>query len=126
MLMILFTSGVGGVFLVIAWAKLMAEPPARVSPKHSLALYSFTASVCVVTLGALVGLAFIGEPRMTTWVISLLIGFACVAASVVNGRQASGPGTGALKIGGLIVFLADLVGFIGMIMSLPGMPLNKG
>jgi hypothetical protein len=124
-LMTLLTAGAGGIFMVITWAKLLMNPPSRVEPKYSLALYSFTVSVCVGTFGSMIALLLSSSLRNTVWNFALLISFACVTASAVLVRKISGPGARALWFGSAALFLVDLIGFIGMILALPGMPLNR-
>ncbi|HTV65820.1 MAG TPA: hypothetical protein VMD98_09455 [Bryocella sp.] len=124
--MTMFTAGVGGVCMVISWAQVLMDPSAKISPKHSLALYLLTVSVSVGTAGGAVANLFYGNTRNTIWNLALVISFACVAAGTVHARNASGPGARSLQIGSVAVFLVGLVCLIGIILALPGMPLNSG
>ncbi len=124
--MTFFTAGVGGLCMVIAWAKVMMVPQIEISRKYSLALYMLTVSVCVGTVGSAFAFAFFGETRDILWNLALVVSFACIAVSTFNARKASGPGTLALQIGSVTVFLIDLVCLIGIVSALPGMPLNNG
>lgn len=125
-LMTVVTVVAGGVAMVVAWAKFFMDPPVKVTANYSLALYLFSASVCVAPVGPLVGLVLPGNPRDALWTLSLLISFAGVTSCAVLVRKVSGPGAGVLWFGSATLFLVDLIGFIGMIMAIPGMPLNKG
>jgi hypothetical protein len=123
--MALFTAAFGGLLMVIAWARLLMDPPTKVSAQYPLALYSFTASVCVGTIGSAIAMVFTSDLRTTVWNFALLISFVCVTASSILIRRISGPGLRALRVGSVTLFFFDLFCVIGMILALPGMPLNK-
>lgn len=125
-LMTLVTVLVGGVAMVIAWGKLFTDQPLEIDPRHSRSLYLFTAAVCVAPIGPLIALAFPGNLGNMLWNLSLIISFLCITACTVLIRNITGPGARTLWLGSVVLFLFDLIGLIGMIMALPGLPLNKG
>jgi hypothetical protein len=125
MIMTLFTAGVGGLLMVIGWSKVLLEPPEKVSAKYPLTLYSFTASVCVAIVGSAIAAVLSEDLKVTLWTLSLLASFGCIIASVVLARQSFGPAIRALLLGSIAIFFVDLFCVIGMILALPGMPLNN-
>lgn len=119
MLMFFLASGLGCLFLVIAWAKVFIQQEQGIPSKNTRALYAFTASVAVEALGT--GLVtVIPDPlKYSVWLLVLVVGFACVIASLLLLRRHSGPESGTVKLGSIILFAIYALGFLSMIATLP-------
>jgi ABC-type multidrug transport system fused ATPase/permease subunit len=121
MLMFLFASGLGCLFLVIAWAKVFMQEEQNVRSTNITALYAFTASVAVEALGTGLVTAIPDQLKYSVWLFVFLIAFACVLASLLLlRRHRSGPERGAVKAGSIILFVIYALGFLSMIATLPG------
>ena len=126
LIMTLITAGIGGVMMVAVWAQLLMEQVPQMDVKYRQALYAFTAAVCVGTVGSAIATVLPEGMQSIVWTWMLLISFACVFGSAYAIRQGHGPGKRALQLGSTILFFADMICVIGMVMALPGFPLNKG
>lgn len=125
MLMTLFTGGFGGMLLIIAWVQILLEPPTDGRIVNRIPLYVFTASICAALAGAALASVLPDSEKTSNWTFALVISFACAAISMLQVRKSYGPERRAVQIGSIGVFIVDLIGLIGMIMALPGMPLNQ-
>jgi hypothetical protein len=126
LIMTLITASIGGVLMVIAWAQILMEPPAPAGTKNLNSLYALTSCVCIGTVGAAISNVLPDQTQSVVWTLALMISFACIIAGVAFVRRYSGPARRAMLYGSLALFFADLIGFIGMFLSLPGYPLNRG
>jgi hypothetical protein len=120
MLMFLFASGLGCLFLVIAWAKILMLEEQGIRSRNTTALYAFTASVAVEALGTGLVTAIPDELKYSVWLFVLLVGFALVIASLLLLRRHSGPESRTVRAGSIILFVIYALGFLSMIATLPG------
>jgi len=123
--MTLVTAAVGGLLMVVAWAQILMEPPAPAGTKNMNSLYALTGSVCVGIVGGAIANVLSDPAQSIVWTLALMISFACIIAGVAFLRQYSGPAKRAMLYGCNALFFVDLIGFIGMFLSLPGYPLNR-
>jgi len=121
--MTLVTGLVGGVVMVVAWAKVLGNPTPAMS--NARAVVAFTASVVVGAVGAIVTPILPRHLMYPVWTLVLVISFALVVISLLAARKDQGLGSREVKVGAIILFLVDLIGLIGVFMAIPGMPLNR-
>lgn len=126
LIMTLVTAGVGGLVMVIVWAQVLMEPTAQGDKKYQQALYALTAAVCIGTVGSAIATVLPESIENIFWTLMLLASFACAFGSAYAIRLGHGPGKRPLQLGATILFFADMVCIIGMVMAMPGFPLNQG
>lgn len=121
MFIFVFASCLGCLFVVVAWAKILMEPPGSTGPRGLNALYLFTASVAVEALGSGVVTAIPQGLRSVAWLLVLIAGFALVVGSLLTLRQTAtrAPEKRAVKAGGIVLLVIYGLGFIAMIATLP-------
>lgn len=120
MLMFLFASGLGCLFVVIAWAKVFMQEQQGIRSKNTTALYAFTTSVAVEALGTGLVTAIPDQLKYSVWLIVLVAAFALVIASFLLLRRHSGPESRTVRVGSIILFFIYMFGFLSMIATLPG------
>lgn len=121
MFIFVFASGLGCLFVVIAWAKILMEPPGSTGPRSLNALYLFTASVAVEALGSGVVTVIPQGVRSAAWLLVLIAGFALIIGSLFALRQTAtrAPEKRAVKAGAVVLFVIYGLGFLAMIATLP-------
>ncbi len=138
MLMTYWTSSFGGLISLLAWGIVLARCWQKRSWKIPMALYLFTIAVCVDFFGLHVlsygfwydmkSKAILGVSLSATWwwLAFLIISFVCLLLSLVCLYGYRGPGRRTLQVGSIVLIVVDCLGFITLILSLPGMPMYDG
>lgn len=116
MLMFLLVSGVGCIFVVIAWARIFTEPSGS-SSRSPNALYSFTGSVAVEALGSGLVTTLPADSRTMAWSFVLIAGFALVIACLFCLRKERGPEKPIVKVGAIVIFIIYALGLMSMIVT---------
>jgi hypothetical protein len=124
MLIFIFASVLGCLFLVIAWAKVIMEPFAVRGSQRVAALHLFTTSVGLEALGSGIITTIPDGPRTTAWLIVFIVSFALVIGSAILVRNDSGPEKQMVKIGSIVLFFVYVIGFSMMIVTRPGIQPN--
>jgi hypothetical protein len=124
MFMTVLTVGLGGVLLAIAWIKVFIESASEASGRNSAALHTFTAAVLLDAIALPVLWLTSDHLKSAVWSLFLIASFAFVIASMVLGRRKPRSGRGPVTFGSMTLFIVNLLGFLGIILSLPGMPLH--
>jgi hypothetical protein len=120
----ILTVGLGGVLLVIAWIKVLIESTSEPNRRSFAALRTYTVAILLDAV-ALPVLSLTSDDRKSAvWTLFLIASFVFVIASVVLGRRKSRPGGGPVMIGSMALFVVNVLGFLGIILSLPRMPLQ--
>jgi hypothetical protein len=126
------TALVGGVFVVLAWTRVIRKSDAASRRSVSAALYTFTVAVFLDVAGWLwlweVEADWITSPyfRKAEHACSFFIiaSFVCLVASMVLVRKGSGAETGVVKAGSKTLFAIAVLGSIWFVLARPGMPLS--
>jgi len=119
---------VGGAFLIAALLDVVRQGGSRVGWNMPTAFYVLT-SVVLMDMLALACLwagptdllysqSNYGSP------IFLGASFLFIITTVILVRKRSGPGTGIIRAGSKALLIIAVLGFIGIILALPGMPLH--
>lgn len=128
------TIGLGGVFVAIAWVKVLEMRTASAQWSIPVALYALSASVLVDPIGVFVDLRFFPLDLLPSremfgiflfyvvWSLTLIVSFSFLIACMVLVRRESGPGIRVMQIGSRVLFFTSLLGLIGIIVWLPGAP----
>jgi hypothetical protein len=123
----------GGAFAAIAWAIVVSRHRRNSVTKIPIALYVFTVAVCIDIVGQYVRSYFPSSLAYKTirgvpidfsvWSLFLIASFMCLVLSLVCLSKYSGPGKRTLWVGSIILISIDCLGFIAIVLALPGMPL---
>jgi hypothetical protein len=120
------TAFLGAPFLLIVWFGIAFEPPNHWQWKMPAALYAFAGATFSDSIGYLLLLncpsAWYGLPQETTlrmiWVFTMIVGFVFVLVTCVLLLRYSGPGKRVLTVGSIILFVINLIGFMGYVAML--------
>jgi hypothetical protein len=118
------TVGLGGVLLVIAWIKVAIESATEPSRRSSAVLRTYTVAVLLNAVAIPVLWLTSDDLKYAVWLLFLIASFVFVIASVVLGRRKPRPGGGPVMFGSMALFVVNVLGFLGIILSLPRMPLH--
>jgi hypothetical protein len=128
------TIGLGGVFVLLAWFKIIKGMIYNRHAQVSTALYTFTAAVGLqlVAVEALPAVPYGIQDRVVMGVqAQKLIGSSFLAASfvlllvcMVLARRDGGRVGDIVQIGAALLIAVFIIGFSLIILSLPGMPLR--
>jgi|ERR1700733_3417298 len=124
MFITVLTVGLGGVLLAIAWIKVFIESASETSGRNSAALHTFTVAVLLDAIAIPVLWLTRDDLKYAVWSLFLIASFAFVIASIVFGRRKPRPGRRPVTVGPMALFVVNLLGFLGIVLSLPGMPLH--
>ena len=124
MFITILTVGLGGVLLVIAWIKVAIESASEPSRRNSAALRTYTVAVFLDAVAIPVLWLTSDDLKYAVWSLFLIASFVFVIASVALGRRKPRPGGGPVMFGSMTLFVVNVLGFLGIILSLPRMPLN--
>ena len=137
MLLTYWTSSFGGLISLLAWGIVLARCWQKRSWKIPMALSLFTAAVCVpffalhvlswgfwydVKTKAILEVSL--TPAME--LAFIIVSFLCLLLSLVFLYGYRGPGRRTLQVGSIVLIVVDCLGFITLILSLPGMPMYDG
>jgi len=116
------TIGLGGLFVLIAWAKVIHEQVASGRRSVPLSLYTFTVSVLLDLLALVVLSAIPFDLRnreilgvlfpQCVWSLFLIASCVLLIITVARVRKDSGPGRGSVQAGSTIVLVTSVLGFI--------------
>lgn len=115
----------GGMFVMAAWLDVVRKRATTADWRIPTSLYPFTVSVILHPI-AFIWLSSLPDGHqhviLTNSVMLFAIAgsFASLLVTMVLVRQNSGPGTGIVAIGSKILLVLALVGFVGIIVGLPG------
>jgi len=121
---IFFTVGVGGLTLVIGWAKVSIEQGSNARWNTPKSLQAFTAAVIIQSITLPVMWVIPDDLRPTILTLFLTTSFALVITSLALMGRSSWSGKGTVRVGLLVVFAVNVTGLIGIILGRPGMPLH--
>lgn len=124
----------GCLLVILAWIESLAVRVAYSNWRIPTALYTFTASTCLV----LIGLAILSkipyemheraihgmQLPQCVWSALLVGSFVLVIASLVLSRRDSGPGLIIVRAGCAILIVLDVVSFIALDGGFLGLPLG--
>ena len=128
----LWTIYLGGFISLVAWGMVLYGRWKGQSKTIPAALYLFTAAVCVDLIGlftldrvphditnkAMLGTS-LGHAVRTA---HLSVSFLLLILSMIFLSRHSGPGKVTLKAGSIVLIALDCLGFVAIILALPGMP----
>jgi hypothetical protein len=121
---------VGGIFVLVGWAEVLSNGLANGYWKIPVALYVFTGSVGVELMGSIVLSEISPTESFQTvtliWIAFLIASFILLLLSAVLAHQNSEPNKRTVQIGSKVLLAIATLGFIGIILGLPGMPLHGG
>jgi hypothetical protein len=134
MLVTVCTIGLGGLFALIAWRDVVYDWRRTTHWKVSTALHTFSASVYLPLIGYLL-LAVTspssqeryiqGMPLAAVLYLGVLAAsFILVIVSMLFVQRDLGPAKGVVLTGSRVLFVVDMLGFIGIVMGLRVMPLR--
>jgi len=121
---IFLTVGLGGLTLVIAWAKIFIEHGSNASWNTPKSLQAFTAAVIIESITLPVMWVIPDDLRSTILMVFLITSFGFVITSLALIGQSFWSGKGIVRVGLMVVFSVNVTGFIGIVLGLPGMPLH--
>jgi hypothetical protein len=124
MFITVLTVGLGGLLLAIAWIKVFIESASEASGGNSAALHTFTVAVLLDAIAIPVLWLTRDDLKSAMWSLFLIASFAFVIASIVFGRRRPRPERRPVTVGSMALFVVNLLGFLGIVLSLPGMPLH--
>ncbi len=117
------TAFLGGPFVLIVWLGIAFEPPNHWRWKMPAALYALAAASFSGSIGYVIFLncppAWYGLPQENVlrmiWVYTMIAGFVSVLANGALLLKYSGPGKRVLTIGSIVLFIVNLIGFMGYV-----------
>jgi hypothetical protein len=134
MFITMLTIVMGGLFVLVAWTNALTERIANGHWSIPTALYAFTASVGLELAGHVVlsdipyGMTdreVLGVSLVALiWSCFLLASFILLLVSMALVRRNSEPGKRIVQAGSKVLLVIAILGFIGIVMGLPGMPLH--
>jgi hypothetical protein len=111
----LVTIGLGGLFLVAAWAQVLIEPPPEDPRQIETGLLAYTAAILMAAL-AIPAVYGVGDgQKALVWMFFLLVSYACMITSAVFVRKNFGPSKQIIKIGSIVLIVIDFLGILGIL-----------
>jgi hypothetical protein len=128
------TIGLGAVFIFLGWVFVVVNGATNRRWRIPAALYALSAAVGIELTGLIVlshlpyymtDQEILGFKLVSfVWSCFLIVSFGLVLLSVVLARRESGPASLILRSASIILSFVGALGFVGIILGLPGMPLH--
>jgi hypothetical protein len=109
------TVALGGLFLVIGWAKVLIAPDSE-RGKTAISLSILTLAVLLDIIALSVVLLVPNDIKYPVWLVFLIASFTSVIISTILVRRESGPEKGIVKVGSIALCVVNVLGFIGLIL----------